>query len=243
MGRGAGIDSGKDGFSGFLSGALATAVPNAYFSDVLPALSRVEELVVSLYFFFLAARPGGQRRPVDERTLRAEAPLARALTGLSALPLEEALTAGLAGCVGHRLLLEVDGGGGGKGYLLNTAANRKALAAGGMPLAPEQREAPPDAVVAASPNVFRLYEDNIGTITPLLAEELKDAAERYPVAWLEAAFREAVSLNKRSWRYIAAILERWAAEGPDYETSGRDTEPDWLEQRYRATKRRRPYGE
>ncbi len=243
MDRGAGIDSSTDSFSGFLSGALATAVPNAYFSDVLPALSRVEELVVSLYFFFLAARPGGQRQPVDERSLRAEAPLVRALTRLSALSLEEALAAGLAGCVEHRLLLAARSGAGGKGYLLNTAANRKVLAAGGMPLAPEQREASPEAAVTATPNVFRLYEDNIGTITPLLAEELKDAAERYPAAWLEAAFHEAVSLNKRSWRYIAAILERWAAEGPDYETSGRNTEPDWLEQRYRATKRRRPYGE
>jgi DnaD/phage-associated family protein len=76
------------------------------------------------------------------------------------------------------------------------------------------------------PSVFALYEENIGTIGPLIADELKDAETRYPGEWIEAAFREAISLNKRSWSYIAAILRRWEAEGPDYEKAGRDTEGD-----------------
>ncbi|HLA19410.1 MAG TPA: DnaD domain protein, partial [Dehalococcoidia bacterium] len=53
----------------------------------------------------------------------------------------------------------------------------------------------------------------------------------------EAAFREAVSLNKRSWRYIHSILRRWEAEGPDYEEAGRSSESDWLERRYQRGKR------
>lgn len=63
------------------------------------------------------------------------------------------------------------------------------------------------------PNIFVLYEQNIGLLSPLVAEELKDAAERYPADWIEAAFREAVQLNKRNWRYINAILKRWETEG------------------------------
>ena len=61
-------------------------------------------------------------------------------------------------------------------------------------------------------------------LTPLIAEELKDAESRYPADWIREAFREAVAHNKRNWRYIGRILERWAVEGKDHGKSGRDTE-------------------
>src|SRR5260370_3284779 len=63
------------------------------------------------------------------------------------------------------------------------------------------------------PNIFVLYEQNIGLLSPLLADELKDAADQYPAEWIEAAFREAVHHNKRNWSYIRAILRRWETEG------------------------------
>jgi DnaD/phage-associated family protein len=63
------------------------------------------------------------------------------------------------------------------------------------------------------PNIFTLYEQNIGLLLPLVAEELREAGERYPADWLEAAFREAVQQNRRSWAYIRAILKRWEADG------------------------------
>ncbi len=63
------------------------------------------------------------------------------------------------------------------------------------------------------PNIFVLYEQNIGLLSPLIAEDLKDAADHYPAEWIEAAFREAVHGNKRSWNYIHAILRRWETEG------------------------------
>ena len=124
-------------------------------------------------------------------------------------------------------------------YLVNTPANRRALE--GLVGSELRLEEPlPPAEGSAQPNIFALYEENVGSITPLIAEELKDAEERYPAEWIREAFREAVSLNKRSWRYIQRILKRWEAEGPDYEKAGRDTETEWLERRYAAGKRRRP---
>ena len=63
------------------------------------------------------------------------------------------------------------------------------------------------------PNIFVLYEQNIGLLSPLLGDELKDAADQYPAEWIEAAFREAVQHNKRKWSYIRAILRRWETEG------------------------------
>ena len=63
------------------------------------------------------------------------------------------------------------------------------------------------------PNIFVLYEQNIGLLSPLIADHLKDAADKYPQDWVEAAFREAVQHNKRNWSYISAILRRWETEG------------------------------
>ncbi len=63
------------------------------------------------------------------------------------------------------------------------------------------------------PNIFVLYEQNIGLLSPLIADELRDAADQYPAEWIEAAFREAVQHNKRKWSYIRAILKRWETEG------------------------------
>jgi len=75
-------------------------------------------------------------------------------------------------------------------------------------------------------NIFSLYEQNIGLITPMIAEELKDAEKTYPPEWIEDAFKEAVALNKRSWRYIARILERWGTEGKDSGEHRRNTKKD-----------------
>jgi DnaD and phage-associated domain len=63
------------------------------------------------------------------------------------------------------------------------------------------------------PNIFVLYEQNIGLLSPMIADELTDAAGHYPQDWIEAAFREAVQQNKRKWSYIRAILRRWETEG------------------------------
>ncbi|PZW20805.1 DnaD/phage-associated family protein [Thermosporothrix hazakensis] len=63
------------------------------------------------------------------------------------------------------------------------------------------------------PNIFSLYEQNIGLLSPMVADELKDAATHYPPGWIEQAFRVAVEQNKRKWSYIRAILRRWETEG------------------------------
>jgi len=71
---------------------------------------------------------------------------------------------------------------------------------------------------SAGPNLYRLYEENIAPITPLMADELKEAEKEYPFEWLEEAIQIAVVNNVRRWRYIQAILKSWKEEG----RNGRD---------------------
>jgi len=65
----------------------------------------------------------------------------------------------------------------------------------------------------ARPNIFGLYEANIGAVTPLLADVLREAERDYAATWVEYAFREACNNNKRSWKYVEAILKRIKTEG------------------------------
>ena len=79
-----------------------------------------------------------------------------------------------------------------------------------------------------TPDIFTLYEENIGMLNPLIAEWLKEAENLYPESWIRDAIKEAVSLNKRNWRYIDRILENWSAEGRGDGTHkrGSKTDPD-----------------
>ena len=65
------------------------------------------------------------------------------------------------------------------------------------------------------PNIYSLYEQNIGMITPHVAELIKEAENTYPVEWIEDAIKHASTQNKRSWAYISSILNRWKIEGKD----------------------------
>jgi len=89
----------------------------------------------------------------------------------------------------------------------------EALREGNLSLAEIQAANPlPDP---NKPNIFTLYEQNIGPLTPMVAEILKADAETYPESWLREAMQEAVSRNIRNWKYVQAILKAWQEKGRD----------------------------
>lgn len=65
----------------------------------------------------------------------------------------------------------------------------------------------------ATAEIVKAYETEIGVITPMIADGLKDAAGTYPLKWTLDAIREAAAQNKRNWKYVEAILKRWKAQG------------------------------
>jgi DnaD/phage-associated family protein len=221
----------KDGhFAGFVSGARATVIPAQFFTEVMPEIEDEAELRVTLYLLYALGRRKGFPRYLTRSELEALAPLAASLASLPG-EIGESLDRGLtlASGRGTFLTLEVEREGRKEGiFLLNTPADRRAFQqilsgtiAAGRPLPRPQEPPAPE-----KHNIFALYEENIGPITPLIAEELREAERLYPAAWIEEALKEAAVLNKRSWRYAARILERWAMEGRQDEKAGRDPAAD-----------------
>lgn len=75
-------------------------------------------------------------------------------------------------------------------------------------------------------HVFELYEQEIGILTPMIAEQVKDWIENYPHKWLEDAIKIAAENNKRKISYINGILKNWRTDGRDGEKKsiGKDLE-------------------
>ena len=209
-------------FTGFLvQTEPAVGIPRAFFTDVLPHLTELAEVQATLAVFRLAAEAGGIESPVSALTLRADRPLRTALRAAgSPREPDERLATGLDLATGRGTLLRFVAERGDDRdvwYYVNTPVNQALVAAMARgAVAPPRvlwREGQSPAVIPERPNVFRLYEQNVGPLTPLIADHLVQALETWPVDWIEDAVAESVAYNKRSWRYIQRILEGWQSQG------------------------------
>ena len=204
-------------FKGFPPRVRYIPVPNPVFGPLLEQIDDLAELKCTLRAIWLLHQKKGHPRFVTLKELLADRVLASALTNSGTphrLQVERAaeravqrgtLVTGTVERNGARDQL----------FMLNTESDRKAMSrivGGGLHDGPIP-ETVPWRGAAERQNIFALYEDNIAILSPMIAEQLREAEELYPSAWIEDAFLEAVSQNKRSWRYIARILERWEREG------------------------------
>lgn len=64
------------------------------------------------------------------------------------------------------------------------------------------------------PNIYKIYETEIGILTPFISDELDEIEKHYPDGWFTMAVKEAKSSTTRvSLNYIKKILVRWEKEG------------------------------
>ncbi|OGN92071.1 MAG: hypothetical protein A2Z70_03220 [Chloroflexi bacterium RBG_13_48_17] len=214
-------------FSGFPARAEVTPIPNLFFTVVMPQIDDIVELKIMLHVLWLLSRRRGYPQFVTYNELLSAPIFMGGIEG-GAKPKGEILRQALGQAVQHgtMLHLRIDRDGQPEdAYFINSETAREAInkiQRGELPslvLAPRKGE---EAEIKPLPNIFSLYEQNIGMLTPMIDGYLKEAEKLYPAEWIERAFREAVALNKRSWKYIARILERWAIEGKDDGKSRRD---------------------
>jgi DnaD/phage-associated family protein len=219
------LDQAEKRLRGFPVRGRWTPLPDLFFSRYLPALTDGVQIKAFLHFHWRVYRRPQHRPPAVRVADLVTAPALRRGVRALGVPLE-AIGSAIHGAVGELmdagLVLAVEEPVDGETVtwlLPNTHEGRTArarllagelaLGAGGPALAPE--EAPAGAEEPT--NIFVLYEENIGPVTPLLAEELKEAESVYPDVWILDAFRIALERNVRKWSYIRAILEGWRVEG------------------------------
>ncbi|MCO5175646.1 MAG: DnaD domain protein [Thermomicrobiales bacterium] len=156
---------------------------------------------------------GGTTELVAEAALLADASLNHgSRADGSDRPVSERLLEALERVVARGLVLRLVDEASIHWLLLGTDENQR-LARVPERIYPGERAPWKGKLVLERPTIFGLYEQNIGLVTPIIADRLVDALERYPEEWVESAIEEAVSYNRRNWRYIERILENWATEG------------------------------
>ncbi len=178
-------------FNGFTSSETFTALPDAFFRDLLTQIEDMDELRATLHAIWRIEHQEGHVRF-----------LRRADFGEFASGVDKAVARGS--------LLEVKKEAE-EFFFLNSPRGRASVEA------IQSGKFDPSQVTSAPPvehsNVFTLYEQNIGALTPLIADMLREAEKEYPSAWFEEAFQIAVAKNARHWRFVEAVLKRWKEKG------------------------------
>lgn len=227
-------------FKGFSPGKhRQVVIPAQFFSDLLPLIDTVAELHLTLFCFRAVQQKAGEFRFLRYADFREDEALMNGL--IQADPaadpdnlLDDALEAccvrGTLLCADVTLAQELE-----TLYFLNTERGRSAVEQIGMGNWQPGADEVSIEILPERPNIYSLYEQNIGALTAYIADELKDAEADYSAAWVAEAIRLSVEENKRNWRYIRAILQRWKKEGkPNDEITERDSLSDG--QRYASGK-------
>jgi DNA replication protein len=181
-------------------------VPGTYVSQLMRQVDDLAELKVALLVFYLLSRSRDYPAYVGEPDVLLRG---AALLGMG----EEDCRAGLDGAVQRGVFLRTELVVEGAKTAVLFANIESDLEAIDRLKTRSQGAERGDAKPVL--NIFELYEQNFGMITPIVADELKDAQRTYPAEWIEEAFREAVRNRKLNWKYVSRILERWTAEGKD----------------------------
>ncbi len=206
-------------FSDFEGEKKPMFLPAVFMAEILSEVDDLDELKVILTIFYLAHDEHGKWCVAREE-----------IKSSGILRMEEGVLAGALvratehGIISGRMLGIDDKSA--ESYYVNMGISRGrdrsglSVEAQGVPSAGEEPLDQPQAAI------FALYERNIGLITPMVAEKLKEAEKLYPAEWIEDVFKEAAAANKRSWEYIVSILKRWEREGKKSGTHKRGAEKD-----------------
>src|SRR5579872_5108462 len=185
----------------------AVSIPAEFFARVLPGIDDLVLLKIVLHAYQLsqAAESFGVR--VEDLRKAAAGSIDSTGTNESAAQLvDRGIERAIAGELLVRRLLE------GEAYLV-PLAGRSRTAPAELPdrTAPDPLTDGPGR--ARRPNAFALYERHVGPLTPLVAEQIREAERAYPREWVGAAIAEAGAHERRNWRYVESILAAWEKRG------------------------------
>ncbi|MBM3943610.1 MAG: DnaD domain protein [SAR202 cluster bacterium] len=240
------------GFKGFAPGTRATPVPDPLFGSLLEQVQDLAELKVTLRALWLLGQKKGSPRWLALHELLNDTVLLRGLQDSEEASGREHIKRGLALAVGRGVFLRFQPPGARQSseevperefYLLNNAGNRQAMERWRRQGNPALAQAPVEPLAELPPagqtSIFTLYENAFGAIGPAAAELLKAVEKEYPWEWISQAFEIAAAANATNWKYVEAILKRWAAEGKDHGEPGRHSPPDNREKYLEEYQRRR----
>jgi DnaD/phage-associated family protein len=202
------------------------SIPGILFRDLLAEIDDLAELKLTIYLFWRLNQSEGDFPYIKCQEIQSDAIFMAGL-GQDSQAAGIALANALDRAVARRTVLrslEPEDAAPVEVFFLNTPRGRAAVQAISQGNWRAGRHGDTNLPVER-PNIYRLYEQNIGPLTPIIAETLRDAENEYSPEWIEEAVQIAVEKNARNWRYVAAILRSWKEKGRD-EQDRRDSQKD-----------------
>jgi DNA replication protein len=207
-----------DKFQGFTESESLVQIPETFFRHLLTEIDDLDELRVTLFALWRIGSMEGRvhflrMQDFNECIPEPGKALQKAVKRGSLIEAQPAASNQAGVDEGARL------------YFLNSPRGRAAADAY------TNGKWHPDSTASTAPlpdrpNTFKLYEQNIGPLTPLIADALKDAEQTYKPEWVAEALEIAVKNNKRNWKYVEAILRRWKEDGHAKKQDRRDAQED-----------------
>jgi DnaD/phage-associated family protein len=202
-------------FSGFSDDlSRSSQFPDIFFNDLLLQIDDLGELKTTLYAFWFIQKREGEVPFLELIDLLSNKNFMKGLSTSSSEAiriLENSLTLSVERGTFLRTEMKKDNE---TIIILNSPRGRAVLKAiqenGWDPRDDPRLEL---FLVPENINIFQLYEKNIGPLTPMIAEDLKEAEKTYPIDWVRDAIHIAVQKNVRRWNYVSAILKSWKEKG------------------------------
>lgn len=196
-------------FKGFTDSESFTQLPDTFFHQLLRQIDDAAELKVTLYFLWRVEHMDNSSHALREADFEVK---------VVGLPTDE-VRAGVEKAVKRGSILRVQREA--EVYFLLNSPRGRAVAQ-----AIESGKLNPEVGASNAPlerpNIFRLYEENIGPLTPLIADWLEDAEKTYSEEQVEEAIKEAVRNNVRKIPYVESILKDWKENGRAKKQDRRD---------------------
>ena len=199
-------------YEGFPKGVRSIPVPSPIFGPLLEQIDDLDELKCTLRLIWLIQQKGGGNRYVTESEIKSDRILSNSLGHRNVMKTVQTTVARgtfiYFMCKPDRTQI----------FTLNSEYGRRLAETSDSIVVEDHAE--PWHSETSLPTVYALYEQNIGIITPIIADKIREAEDLYPDEWIQGAISESVTNNKRSWSYISTVLETWKTRG---KTDGKPT--------------------
>ena len=202
-------------FKGFPRSVRYLPVPAPMFGPLLEQIKDASGFIITLRIIWMLQQKKGRLRYVSSEEVFGDKILSNALGS------KEAIQNSINMVVKGGILLQIRRENASDAFMLNSESDREIASDIGSIYESNDQPADPWEIENTPPEIYSLYEQNIGILTPIMSEKLTEAGDKYPAGWIKEAVEIAVEQNRRSWAYVSRILERWDMEGRDESGDGK----------------------
>ena len=185
------------------------------FGPLLEQIKDTSGFIITLRIIWMLQQKKGRLRYVSSEEVFGDKILSNALGS------KEAIQNSINMVVKGGILLQIRRENASDAFMLNSESDREIASDIGSIYESNDQPADPWEIENNPPEIYSLYEQNIGILTPIMSEKLTEAEGKYPAGWIKEAVGIAVEQNRRSWAYVSRILERWDMEGRDESGDGK----------------------